>query len=193
MHSEGSADVHNDGGEPLSTQRGQVASRLLELAPLIRRRVRDRLSVRGRRLFDSQDLFSTVVRRIDKLVASGDLRATSDGQLVSLVLTVLDNAIVDRQRALRRLEKLEGDDRTWGRQLASELQSIDAVAQDDLLASIYESMQSEDERLLLSLRLGGASHEMIGSLLGISAGACRKRWQVLRSRIAQGHLSTGSR
>jgi hypothetical protein len=46
----------------------------------IRRRLRGKMSPSIRRLFDSQELMSTVARRLDAFVRSGRLAAVSEGQ-----------------------------------------------------------------------------------------------------------------
>src|SRR5262245_43990251 len=47
----------------------------------IRRRVRGKLSLSMRRIFDSQDIVSTLGRRLDLYVRSGKLEAQSEQQL----------------------------------------------------------------------------------------------------------------
>ncbi|MEM8757481.1 MAG: hypothetical protein AAGF47_06845 [Planctomycetota bacterium] len=156
-----------------------VANRLMELAPLVRRRVRDKLSPAGRRLFDTQDLLSTVLRRVDRLLCEGRLRATTDAELVGLVVRMLDNAIIDRQRVLGRLQRIDGADGEWARRLKGRFDGADAV-----LADVFEALTREDDRLYLSLWLRGAPHSSISYVLGIAPDAARQRWVAIRRRIS---------
>ena len=166
-----------------SSDRSEVAARLLDLAPLIRRRLRDRLSATDRRLFDTQDLMSTILRRVDALIATGRLRAETDIQLVSLVLTVLDNAVVDRHRVLARLRRVESEDGVWAAWLIAKLEDQNPEHTGRALAEVFESVESDDDRLFLSLRLSGATHAMIAELIGISHDACRQRWVSIKNHI----------
>lgn len=164
--------------------RDAIAGRLLELAPLIRRRIQNKLSGNDRRLFDTQDLLSTILRRVDALIAKGTLRATTDRELVSLVLTMLDNSLVDRYRLMSRLNRTESRDGVWASWARVNAKSDDSNVTSETLSEIFESIESAEDRLLLSLRLSGATHAMIAVILEISPEACRQRWVSLKQKIA---------
>lgn len=166
--------------------REAIAGRLIELAPLIRRRIQNKLSGNDRRLFDTQDLLSTILRRVDTLIAKGTLRATTDRELVSLVLTMLDNSLVDRHRLLSRVKKAESKDGVWASWARVHAKSDVSNNATDTLSEIFESIESAEDRLLLSLRLSGATHAMIAEIIEISPDACRQRWVSLKQRIASG-------
>ncbi|MEO1584204.1 MAG: hypothetical protein AAFR96_06490 [Planctomycetota bacterium] len=155
----------------------------MELAPLIRRRVRDRLSMRAQRLFDSVDVFSTVLRRVDRMLVRGDMRATTDAQLISLVLTIAENAVVDRHRVLDRVSRLESVDGPWVAMLRLRLENAAADRSSQIIESLFQACSSESERLQLSLRLNGVSHSMAAPLLGVSAQASRQRWVALKAKL----------
>src|SRR5689334_16822079 len=61
----------------------------------IRRRVRGRLRPAMRRLFDSQEIISTLARRLDLFVRGGQLNAETEGQLWTLVFKMAENAVID--------------------------------------------------------------------------------------------------
>ncbi|RNC80973.1 MAG: sigma-70 family RNA polymerase sigma factor [Phycisphaera sp.] len=157
---------------------------MLELAPLIRRRLQYKLSGHDRRLFDTQDLLSTILRRVDAMIAKGTLRATTDRELISLVLTMLDNTLIDRHRLMQRIKRLEADDRVWASWVRIHERPDDEKIAIDTVTELFDSIESADDRLMLSLRLGGASHSMIAEILEISPAACRQRWVSLKREIS---------
>lgn len=169
--------------------RGQVADRLMVLAPLIRRRVRDRLSQRARRLFDSVDVLSTVFRRVDRMLVQGELRATTDAQLISLVLTIAENAVIDRHRVLDRINRLESADGEWVAMLRLRIENVPHYQSSQLIEDLFQACRTESERLQLSLRLNGVSHSMAAPLLGLSADASRQRWVSLKARLIRDCLA----
>src|SRR5690606_17681716 len=83
------------GGSPA---RQAAAEFLVRHQSLIRRRLRRKLTVSARRLFDSEDLFSTVARRIDQEVERDRLDVASEHELWSLIRKIGENCITDRIR-----------------------------------------------------------------------------------------------
>lgn len=165
------------------SQRAWAAERAFELAPIIRNRLRRKLSGSARRLFDSQDVLSTVLRRLDRLSAEGRLKAQTDEQLLNLLLTITDNIVVDRYRVLEKLKRTEGPDGEWATQLMQRLNAADVNSGDEILASIYQSLQSDDDKIILTLWMRDLPHRVIAESIGISPDAARKRWSILRQRI----------
>lgn len=171
-------------GEGLAeAQRAWVADRMIELAPLVRSRLRRRLSGSARRLFDSQDLMSTVLRRVDRLAAEGRLRAQSDGELIALLLRVSDRVVIDRYRAMERLRRVEGEDGQWAQSLLGRLGRGDESEAAETLTRLFESLDSADDRALLSLWLREVPSSVIAETIGISPDALRQRWRTLRTRL----------
>lgn len=164
-------------------RRTWAAERLIELAPLVRNRLRRRLQGNARRLFDSQDIMSTVLRRIDRLAAEGRLQATTDEELIVLLIRVSDRVIVDRYRVLSKLRRAEGEDSHWARSM---LQKLEAVGEDEgsaVLAEVYQTLANDEERQLLSLWLRDLPHTIIAQTLGISPETSRQRWVTLRRKL----------
>src|SRR5262249_23659126 len=82
--------------------REAAAAYLARNAPLIRRRLRGKISRSLRRLFDSDDLMATGWRRLDDLIRRRELTASSEGELWSLLEHLAVNALSDvARRALR--------------------------------------------------------------------------------------------
>lgn len=135
---------------------------------------------------DAEDLFSSIVRRIDRVAATGCLRAQSDAQLMLLALTTLNNLVLEKTRVARRLRNRadEGNIResALGRVFAPE------AAEEQVTAAakrILDSLRSEEDRHLVSLKFNDVPLRTIAVLLGVSEDALRRRWSRLRREIVQ--------
>jgi RNA polymerase sigma factor (sigma-70 family) len=168
--------------------REAVAQFLTCYGPYIRRRVRGKLSPSMRRLFDSQELLSTLGRRLDRYVQSGRFEAMSDPQFWALVLRIVDHAMIDKRRMMRRLARVEGEDSPVAQALLVRLQQAermpDRTAEMEL-SEVMQRLKTPVERQIVSLWLSGRSLRVIGDYLGLSPEAMRQRWQTIRNRLRQ--------
>lgn len=173
--------------ERLRTGDRQAAGQFIErYGPMVRRRVRGKLGESMRRMFDSQDILSTVSRRLDRYAAAGKIRATSEPELWKLVLRMVDSAMVDKFRLVRRLRRAEGDDPELSRLLLRRFESPspeDEEAAERSLDRAFASLGQTDDRQFLSLWLRGHRHATIAGVLGISPEAARQRWLVIRDLL----------
>lgn len=152
----------------------------------IRARVRLRLSPSVRRLADSQDMLSTVARRLDRFVRDGHIRASGPEELWSLVMTTAHNAIVEKHRLVRRLQRVEGPDAAWARPLISALRDEDdARSLDPLIGQALDALSSETDRAILSRWLAGDTLAASGASLGLSPDATRQRWRSMRLTLRE--------
>lgn len=157
--------------------------------PFVRRRVRGKLGPSMRRLFDSQEILSTLSRRLDRYVRSGRLQASTEPQLWALVFKMVDAALVDKVRIIRRLRHAEGEDsefaRTWLSRIDRAARSTgpDGDGVELEIDAALRLLPNAVDRQILSLWLMGNSHRVIGGYLGISADATRQRWQAIRERL----------
>ena len=99
--------------------REAAAQFIIRYEDRIRRRIRGKLNPSMRRLFDSQDIFSTVGRRLDQYVRTGKLEAQSEHQFWALIFRMATNAVIDKSRMYRRLQKAEGLDSQFAQELMS--------------------------------------------------------------------------
>src|SRR3954470_23531408 len=76
--------------------------------PLIRRRFRHKLGAALRRVVDSEELVSTLSRRLDAYMATGHLTATTQPQLWALVMKVAERSVFDKLRELQRSPTASG-------------------------------------------------------------------------------------
>lgn len=152
----------------------------------VRRRIRGKLEPNMRRLFDSQEILSTVGRRLDLYVRAGRLDINEERQLWSLIFRMADNALIDKARVFRRLRKVEDSDSTFARDLLARLES--AEQQDNRDADIeidhaLRELSDAVDRQILSLWLIGHTHSEIGEIVDLAPTAIRKRWQNIKSRL----------
>lgn len=170
-----------------SGDRNAAARFVLRYAPVIRQRFRARLSPPLRRLMDSADLVSTVGRRLDQLVASGAVDVENEHQLWALVNHIARAAIADKARVLARLRRVEDPDSGWARAF---LARADMPRQDstdpfdDTLDIAMKAVDSETDRRVLALWLGGCSHVQIAAQLDMTPNAVRQRWHRVRATLA---------
>ena len=162
--------------------RGAVAEFIEAYGTLIRRRVRSKLSPTMRRVFDSLDVLSSLARRLDVVVAKGQLRAMTEGQFFSFVNQVAENAIVDQARLVRRLQRVEAPDGEVAHLMRRRLLDGDEAPsiREDELARVIGSVPTEADRDMVFLWMNGRSLKSIGETLGLTHAAARQRWRTLR-------------
>ncbi|HEX2838698.1 MAG TPA: sigma-70 family RNA polymerase sigma factor [Phycisphaerales bacterium] len=173
--------------------RDAAAVLVTKYEPMIRRRIRARLGGETRRLFDSQDVFSTVCRRFDRFVDGRRVRAATPGDLLSLLSRIAQTSVLDKQRMVTRLDRLEGEDSEFAtlvrRRVDREWADPTAFEVDvKRWASLLDSPQ---DRTILFRHLAGRSFEQVARELGISPELARKRWQLIRARLRK-ELTSGS-
>lgn len=166
--------------------RGAAAKFLLEHEGLIRRRYRQRLGRAMRRLVDSQDLFSTIARRLDAMIRTGSVLALNERQMWALVFRIGDNALVDKTRVMQRLDKVEGPDSDlayeWRCRLARAERSAPGGAETEI-DSMLARLDDRVDRQILSQWLVGTDHATIAQELEMTPDAVRKRWERIRTRL----------
>ena len=157
-----------------------------EYGDLIRRRIRGKLGSSMRRLFDSQDILSTVTRRLDRYVRSGRVRAVDEAQLWSLVFKIAEVAVVDRLRAFERLKAVEGEDSPVARELLTRMERAENTephGSELVLEQVYSTLSSPADRELLTLWLADTPMFRIAAALNTTPAAVRQRWQAVRTRL----------
>jgi DNA-directed RNA polymerase specialized sigma24 family protein len=159
----------------------------------IRRRVRAQLRPGVRRVFDSQEILSTVARRLDELVHTGDLRATEEAQLWSLIFRIATNAVIDKSKALARLRRAEKSDRVFARRLLSQIErssagrpTADGAAEEEI-ARLLRAVPDPIDRQILELWLRDTSLAAIATALELPDGTVRRRWGNVKATLER-HL-----
>jgi len=155
---------------------------------MVRRRVRGKLGQSMQRIFDSQDILSTVSRRLDQFVADGRVRADAPGELWALVTQIARNAVIDKSRIFRRLEGVEGSDSDFARTMLSRLRSSEQEPMSKVeieLERAIDSLGDSIDQQILAMWLHGESHERIADEVGIATTGVRKRWQRIREQLRE--------
>ena len=157
----------------------------------IRRRIRGKLSPAMRRIFDSQEILSTLGRRLDLYVRSGRLEAANEQQLWALVFRMANNAVIDKSRIFRRLRKVEGEDSDFSRQMLARLNDVRRRGDRGVEIEIEHALGLFGDLIdkqILSFWLSGTRLSLIAQYVGLAPTAVRKRWQRIRSKL-QAHFS----
>ncbi len=155
----------------------EAAAQFMQLyGTLIRLRVRDKLGAGLRRVLDSDDVLSTVARRLDGLVLAGRLRAQTEPELWSLVQTVARNAVSESARVHRHDRELEATD---GSIDPSQHPPTMGDDRDEFVGQAMRSLQDETDRRVLALWLRGKSHAHIARSIGVTPASVRMRWSRL--------------
>lgn len=157
---------------------------LRRYGPMIRRRIRGKLGTQMRRVFDSEDIFSTVSRRLDRFVRSGRLNASTAPQMWALIFKMADAAVVDKIRITTRMNRITEVDQSGRKDEIPRLAPIDHECRMDLERA-FALLKSDQDRQILSLWLSGARHDVIAEAVGLTHATTRKRWQAIRSRLRE--------
>ncbi|MGD9791620.1 MAG: RNA polymerase sigma factor [Phycisphaerales bacterium] len=155
--------------------------------PMIRRRIRSRLNSSMRRLFDSSEIFSTVCRRLDEYVMKRSIEAEGVPQLLSLMQTITQHSIADKERVILRLRAVEEEDTPIARRLGLRAQTKWSTERGSYadVERIFGMLDSENDRSILMHWLWGMPHNVTAEQLGMTHAAVRKRWQLIRERLAE--------
>ncbi|CAG1007826.1 hypothetical protein PHYC_03482 [Phycisphaerales bacterium] len=137
-------------------------------------------------MVDSQDLFSTIARRLDTLVRTGEVLALNERQMWALVFKIGDNALIDKARVMQRLERVEGPDSDvayeWRCRLARAERAIPGGAESEI-DGMLSRLDDRVDRQILSHWLLGTDHAAIAEELEMTTDAVRKRWERIRSHL----------
>ncbi|MFG0257466.1 MAG: RNA polymerase sigma factor [Phycisphaerales bacterium JB043] len=175
-------------GRMRAGDRDAAAEFIVRYGPRLQRRIRSKLSPAVRRLFDSQDLLSTLSRRLDAYVAKGQFRAADERETWALVTTIAENAAREKARLVSRLRRVEGPDSQFAQQLLQRGDSQrSSHEQEDPLDPevLIDALESELDRDLLRLWLRGYSQKQIAEMIDLSYDATRKRWERIKKRLIE--------
>ena len=148
------------------------------------RRIRRRLRGPVRTLWDSQDIAATVARRLDALVRSEAVHASSEDEVIALVTRIAQNAINDKNRILDRIRSSDAKAEGWAIRLTDDLSRRERSEDiETVLAEVFHRTPAASERELLSLWLQGLNHAEIARVTGRSHDAVRAQWSRLCRRL----------
>lgn len=177
-----------------SGDRAAASEFLSAFGDQIRRRIHGKLAGGVRRVFDSQEIMSTLGRRLDRLVLSGELRAIATPQLWALIFKIIDVAVMDKVRVFSRLQAAEGEDSSFATDFArrmKERERADVLGPELELEAAFGCLRSDTDRKVLELWLNGAAHAEIAETIHTSVDAVRQRWRSIRDRLHE-QLTAGA-
>lgn len=152
----------------------------------IRRRIRGKLNPAMRRIFDSQDVLSTLGRRLDRIVRDGQVEAATEDQLWALVFRMAEHAIIDKARVYQRLREEEGEDGGFARQLESRLRQAERRRREGAeieIGRVLSFVPDPTDRQILCLWLAGNNLRRVADLVALAPTAVRKRWQKVKADL----------
>jgi len=164
--------------------REAVGEFVLRYGDLIRLRIRDKLGPQLRRVLDSEDVLSTVTRRLDGLVRNRAIRAGSNAELWSLVAAIANHAVAESARSAKR-EKTSLEAAPRDPETDTPNPGFAPDAEDSALTGIVGSLQDETDRRILWLRLHDHAHEQIADEIGSTPSAVRMRWSRIRKLLRE--------
>lgn len=173
--------------------REAAAQFIVTYASRVRRRIRGKLGSQMRRLFDSQEILSTIGRRLDLYVRDRRLKATEEGQLWAFIFTMANNALIQKARIFQRLQAVEGSDGRFAQELLGRLEEVERQSSSSVELEIDKALASLDDamdREILSMWLQGRNHGQIAEEIGAGHACVRKRWQRIRERL-RGFIDSG--
>ncbi len=152
----------------------------------IRRRIRPKLGLSVRRLFDSEDILSTVSRRLDGFVARGQVAAKTENELWSLVFRITSRALLDKVRVCRRLGQCSGDDAAFASAMLEQFSGSKEDAAFDLeLDRVFSHLETDTDRQILAMWLHETPSQEVSELLGLPEGTVRWRWSRVRNKLRE--------
>ena len=168
--------------------REAVAAFLTKYGELIRRRVRGKLQASVRRLFDTQDILSTLSRRLDAYVLQQKFSPRSEDEFWSLVFQVAQNSMAEKARIVEALHGKEGEDSEFAGWMLGKLKHAERnaagirgdtaseLAFDEMIAHL----KSEEDRTIATLWALGVPYVQIAEQVGLSYDVVRQRWHRIR-------------
>jgi len=171
-------------------EREAAAEFVVRFGPLIRRRVRGKLRASMRRMFDSQDILSTLSRRLDVYVSRGQFEPRSAAELWGLVFAIAENCVVEKARILQSLVEKEVG-------LAMEPQTAApgrpiGVTHGEELEELLEEVPLAIDRQIARMWAMDISSEAIAAELGLTSEVVRTRWRRTRDRLRDHYLQVPS-
>ncbi len=175
-----------------NARREQLAKLLFENFTKLQGIARRKLTVKTKSVFDSHDVVSSAIRRLDKLASEGRLEAISDEEVVRLASAVVQNQAVSRTRTMERFSTLVAEDGPYAQAIH---QRLKACADDEgatmLCYRIALSIGDAESRQLFLLRWKGVNSTLIGQMMGITSESVRYRWMTLRKTLEE-KISSGA-
>jgi DNA-directed RNA polymerase specialized sigma24 family protein len=185
------------GGEDPIFRAGQkpvrqaLAEFVLKNQERVRAVARRKLSPRTRAACDSEDVLSSVLRRLDDMARRGVFQPRSEPELWALIKSIARNTALSRTRLIEGMRNRLTEDGPYAYEVLKRLNACETDDEATLLVyRMMMSLKDATDRQIMGLLFRGARHKAIATLLGISEEASRQRWLVIR-RDLSGRFESG--
>lgn len=166
--------------------RDQVAGFVMINKTAIRELARSKLIAVTKGVVDSEEVFASVARRLDRLATRGGVRPRSEAELWALVRTVTTNTAIEKNRLVVRARAMVDNEGAYAQQLLARLEACATDDEATLLVHRMALFLSESaERQILFLMLRGASFPAIAMAVRSTESAVRKRWSRLKATLEE--------
>lgn len=162
-------------------QRAGVAQILTQHRDELLRRIHTRIGGGTRKITDTEEILSTVARRLDHLIAEGRLEAVSERQLFALIHAITDRTLLEKHKLGSRAQQRE----SAGHKTELDDTNQPAPHAGGTLQRVLSQVTDPVDRQILDGKARGWSYETLASELGIHEDAVRKRWSRLRQRVQE--------
>lgn len=180
----GDPNGESDRSKLPSLSRGELAAFLKSRAMRVRDVARRKLLSRTRRIYDSEDVLSSTIRRMDEMALEGMLRPHNEEELWTLTRTIAQNNAVSKNRMVSRLDRLLQEEGVAFAMVADFIQRrAESEKLEDVLARLAAVLENSTDRQYFFLRMRGATHRAASDALGITHDAGRQRWVGIMARL----------
>jgi DNA-directed RNA polymerase specialized sigma24 family protein len=157
--------------------REAVASFLMSREDKLRAIARSRLSRSAQGANDSEDVFSSVLRRVDLMASKGNVRPRSEAELWALAERIAMNNAISRTRLAKQFVTHIANDPVFIGLITERFAHCGSDDEATLLKHrATTAIKNGDDRHLFLLRLKGVSYRVIAKHLGITEDTARWRW-----------------
>jgi len=168
--------------------RAAAALFVTRYGPRIRRRIRGKLGPAMRRIFDSQDILSSVGRRLDAFIRGRKLTAKNEQELWGLVHRIASRVLIDKARIFYHVQETEREDSAFAYMLASRLREAErsSTAGTEIeLEQVFELVGDQTDCTILYHWLEGKSYGAIAEIVNLTPAYVRKRWERLKAGLRE--------
>jgi RNA polymerase sigma factor (sigma-70 family) len=150
----------------------------------IMRRIHLLLGDDARKITDTEDILSTAMRRIDRVIERGRLRAMNDVQFYAFVHAVIRRTILEKARNSRRIKAHE-----QGGYLIQSAQEVGTeysrCSDSETIERVGQLITDPIDREIVLLRGRDHSFVEIAQVVQMSPQAVRKRWSRIRATVRE--------
>jgi len=169
--------------------RTRAADLVFEQRYSVLSRIRLLLGNDARKITDTEDILSTALRRIDRVINRGRLQAMTEAQFFAFVHAVIRRTILEKSRNSRRLKARESGASQVQLNLRTELNNSKQL-ETEWIERIGQLITDPIDREVILLKGREHSFVEIAEVIHMTPEAVRQRWSrikaTLREQFAEG-------